>query len=87
MGVNDLLEFFDVKEHNLVYGDVPNRYKRIKKQLGIVSTNSREITPKTITEHFLNSSGADVLKVLINYVKQENNIPQDSLPPTTPKLP
>ena len=87
LGVNNLLEFLGAKEHILMYGNVPNKYKRIKEQLGIVSTNPREITPKTITEHFLNSSGADVLKVLIDYIKQKNNIPQDSLPPSTPKLP
>ena len=87
LGVNDLIEFLGVKEHILAYGDVLNKYKRIKEQLRIVSSNSREITPKTITEHFLNSSGADVLEDLINYVKQENNIPQDFLPPSTSKLP
>ena len=87
LGVKDLIQFLGVKEHTLAYGDVPNRYKKIKEQLGIVSTNPSEITPKVITEHFLNSSGGDVLKILIAYVQQKNSIPQDSLPPTTPQLP
>ena len=87
LGISDLLGFLGVKEHILMYGDVPNKYSSIKEQLGIVSTNPREITPKTIIEYFLNSSGADVLKVLIDYVKQEKNISEESIPLSTPKLP
>ena len=69
-GIEDLIEFLGIKEHTLIYGDVPNRYKKIKEELWITTNKPSKITPTEIAIHFLKSN--KTLQDLIYYIKSQN---------------
>lgn len=70
IGIEDLIKFLGIEEDGAMFGDIPNKYKKIKEELWITTNKPSEITPTEIAIHFLKSS--NTLQDLINYAKNQN---------------